>query len=80
MPLRYSPVQQTLHWITVALMFAILPVAWVVMSLKEDTPKFLFYLDVHKALGLAIAALTLVRILYGTGFSPAPWCSDCSPS
>jgi cytochrome b561 len=71
MPLRYSPLQQTLHWITVVLMFAILPVAWVVMSLKEDTPKFLFYLDVHKALGLTIAALTLVRVLWRF-LEPAP--------
>ncbi len=64
MMLRFSPVQQTLHWLTVGLMFAILPVAWVVMSLKEDTPKFLFMLDIHKALGLTIVALTVVRIAW----------------
>ena len=43
-------------------MLSILPVAWVVISLKEDTPPFYFYLDIHKSLGLAILALTLVRI------------------
>lgn len=61
---RYSPGQQVLHWLTVCLMLAILPVAWVVGSLKEDTPRFDIYLDIHKALGLSILALTLVRVLW----------------
>jgi len=62
MTLRYSPGQQVLHWLTVGLMFAILPVAWVVGALKEDTPPFYFYLDIHKSIGLTIFALTLVRV------------------
>lgn len=61
---RYSPARQILHWVTVVLMFAILPVAWVVMALKEDTPAFYFYLDIHKTIGLTILALTLVRIAW----------------
>jgi cytochrome b561 len=72
MPGRYSPVQQLLHWITAALMFAILPVAWVTTSLKEDTPKFDFFLDVHKALGLTILALTLVRVVWRLAERPPP--------
>ena len=64
MSIRYSPVQQTLHWVTVLLMIAILPVAWVVVSVKEDTAPFYFFLDIHKVLGLAILALTLVRIAW----------------
>ena len=71
MSIRYSPAQQTFHWLTVGLMFAILPVAWVVMSLKEDTPKFLFMLDVHKALGLTILGLTVVRLGWRL-FDPPP--------
>ncbi len=63
MSVRYSSGQQLVHWMTVVLMFALLPVAWVVTSLKEDTPPFYFYLDIHKSLGLTIFALTIVRIL-----------------
>lgn len=70
MTVRYSPGQQLLHWVTVALMLAILPVAWVVISLKEDTPPFYFYLDIHKSLGLTILALTLVRIIARTRRAP----------
>lgn len=72
MPIRYSPAQQALHWLTVALMFAILPVAWVVVSLKEDTPRFYVFLDIHKTLGLAILALTLLRILWRLFDRPPP--------
>ena len=72
MPLRYSPAQQVLHWLTVVLMFSILPVAWVVMSLKEDTPRFLFYLDIHKALGLSILGLTVVRLGWRLVDRPPP--------
>ena len=72
MTVRYTSGQQTLHWVTVLAMFAVLPVAWVVVSLKEDTPKFLFWLDVHKALGLLILALTLVRIAWRLVERPPP--------
>jgi cytochrome b561 len=68
---RYSPSRQALHWLTVVLMFAILPVAWIVGSLKEDTQRFYFWLDVHKALGLSILLLTVVRIAWRIR-DPAP--------
>ena len=75
MTIRYSPVQQTLHWVTVLLMVAILPVAWVVVSVKEDTAPFYFFLDIPKTLGLAILALTLVRIAWRLVDRPPrhPW-------
>lgn len=62
MTTRYSPTQQALHWLTVVLVFAILPVAWIVDALKEDTPPFYFWLDIHKTIGLSILLLTLVRV------------------
>jgi cytochrome b561 len=70
---RYSSGQQLLHWLTVALMLAILPVAWVVVSLKEDTPPFYFYLDIHKSLGLTILLLTLIRIIARAFRGPPPY-------
>jgi cytochrome b561 len=60
---RYSPAQQTMHWLTVVLIFSILPVAWVVVSVTEETPKFFFWMDIHESIGLTILALTLTRIV-----------------
>jgi cytochrome b561 len=62
--LRYSPAHQLLHWITAALMAAILPVAWVMSALKEDSPPFYVQLWIHESLGLAILALTLARLVW----------------
>lgn len=70
---RYAPGQQVVHWITVLLMFAILPVAWVVVSLQEDTRPFYFYLDIHKSLGLTILLLTLVRLIGRLVRRPPPY-------
>jgi hypothetical protein len=37
---HHSPAQQTLHWLTVALMLCIPPVAWVLISVTEETPTY----------------------------------------
>lgn len=71
MPARYSPTQQVLHWVTVALMFAVLPVAWIAYAIPEDTKEFYFWLDVHKLIGLSILCLTVGRILWRV-FDRAP--------
>jgi cytochrome b561 len=61
---RYSPANQVLHWLTVGLMFAVLPVAWIATSIPEDTKEFYFWLDLHKLIGLTILLLTTARIAW----------------
>ena len=60
----YSPAQQVMHWLTVILMFSILPVAWILDSVIEETPAFFFWMDVHEAIGLTILGLTTLRIVW----------------
>ena len=45
-------------------MLATLPIAWVVLAMPVKAPKFMFWLDLHKSIGLVILALTLLRILW----------------
>jgi cytochrome b561 len=71
MQIRYSPAQQIMHWLTVLLMFSILPVAWILDSVVEETPKFFFWMDVHEAIGITILALTTLRIVWRL-FDPPP--------
>ena len=73
MQIRYSPAQQTMHWLTVLLMFSILPVAWVLVSVKEETPIFFFWMDVHESIGLSILALTTARIVWRFFDPPPPY-------
>jgi cytochrome b561 len=71
MQARYSSAQQTMHWLTVLLMFSVLPVAWVLVSVTEETPIFFFWMDVHELIGLSILALTTLRIVWRF-FDPPP--------
>lgn len=73
MKIRYSPAQQIVHWLTVFLMFSILPVAWVLVSVTEETPIFFFWVDVHESIGIAILALTSLRIVWRFFDPPPPY-------
>lgn len=59
---RYSAANQLFHWVTVALMLAVLPLGWIAVAIPEDTKEFYFWLDAHKLAGLTILAVTVVRI------------------
>lgn len=71
MQARYSAANQCLHWLTVVLMFAVLPVAWIAVAIPEDTKEFYYWLDVHKLIGLGILLVTAARIAWRF-IDPAP--------
>jgi cytochrome b561 len=73
MRIHYSPAQQILHWLTVLLMFSILPVGWILDSVIEETPPFFFWMDVHEAIGLTILGLTTLRIVWRLFDPPPPY-------
>jgi len=72
MQARYSASHQLMHWLTVVLMFAVLPVAWIATAIPEDTREFYYWLDVHKLIGLIILLLTVVRIAWRFVDRPPP--------
>src|SRR2546430_1686453 len=63
-PLAYSSTAQLLHWTSAALMFAVLPFAWLAMA-YEDKNKVSFeaWLDAHELTGILILTLTVVRLV-----------------
>jgi len=79
MQTRYSPAQQIMHWLTVLMMFSILPVAWIVDSAVAETPPFLFWMDVHEAIGMSILGLTSVRIVWRLLDPPPPYSNTVAP-
>ena len=61
---RYNGGAMVFHWLTAALMFAILPVAWAMVSFaREDPNRDLWYL-IHKSLGVTIFAVVVLRIIW----------------
>ncbi len=68
---HYHHVHQWTHWITALLMFAILPVAWVMISLPKESPWVGTMFMIHRSLGVTIFAVTAFRIVW-RGLHPAP--------
>ncbi|MEE7504199.1 cytochrome b [Methylobacterium sp. C33D] len=67
---RYHPVSQALHWLNAALVLAVLPLAWVAISLPPTPAKGSMFV-LHKSVGLTILAIVVLRIVWRM-IRPAP--------
>ncbi len=67
---RYNPVAQALHWLTALLALAVLPLAWVAISLPNSELKGTMF-TLHKSVGLTILAIVVIRIVWRM-VHPAP--------
>ena len=73
---RYSGLNQSLHWITVLCMLAILPLAWVMTNAKEGTAFSSFLYNWHKTLGGIVLLVTAFRIVWRFIDKPPPYPSQ----
>lgn len=67
---RYNPVSQFLHWLTAVFALAVLPLAWVAISLPNGETKGTMFV-LHKSVGITIFAIVAIRILW-RAIRPAP--------
>ena len=68
---RYNSTAQLTHWITAALMFAVLPLGWEAVSLPMESPPDKLMFTLHKSVGLTILAIVAVRLAW-RATHPAP--------
>ena len=68
---RYTLTAQALHWLTVLLILAILPVAWVVVSLPPG-PERSWLFVIHRSLGVTILVIVAVRLSWRAMNPPPP--------
>jgi cytochrome b561 len=68
---QYTLTAQALHWITAALMFTVLPVAWVMMNMPETAHARGLLFTLHKSIGLSIVMLVAIRLTW-RAMHPAP--------
>jgi cytochrome b561 len=61
---KYSPLNQSLHWITAICMLTILPLAWVMTNAKEGTPFDTALFNWHKTFGIIVLLVTAFRIVW----------------
>jgi cytochrome b561 len=67
----YTLAAQALHWITAALMFTLLPLAWVMVNMPRTAANRELIYTLHKSLGLTVLALVAAR-LFWRAIHPAP--------
>jgi cytochrome b561 len=75
---RYNPLSQALHWITLVVIFTILPLAWVMMNMGDHDPnrQTLFFL--HKSFGVLALLLIIARLVWRS-LRKAPGLPDETP-
>ena len=73
MQLRYSRLNQAMHWFTAVCMLAILPLAWVMVHAKEDWPYRDDLFNWHKTLGALVLIVTAIRIVWRFRDPPPPY-------
>ena len=72
---RYTSVAITLHWVLAILVFSMIPVGWWMgdaILIKETRAQALQIFPLHKATGMTILALTLVRLLWRLSHKTPP--------
>ena len=73
---RYSNTAQTLHWVSAALMFAVLPIAWVMVNMPKTAHARGALFTLHKSIGLTILMLAVIRLVWRARH-PAPSLAGC---
>ena len=68
---RYTATAQALHWIVAILMFAVIPLAWVMVNMPRTAPSRETLYTLHKSVGITILALVAVRLAWRAAH-PAP--------
>lgn len=67
---RYDGMAQALHWLSAILILAVLPLAWIAVSLPSG-PERGWYFMVHKSVGVTILVLMALRLIW-RATHPAP--------
>ena len=60
----YSSIARIFHWVSAALMFAVVSIAWYMGVLARNDPSKGTWITVHKSIGITILFLTLLRIAH----------------
>ena len=70
-PQRYTATAQALHWVVAALMFTVIPLAWVMVNMARTAPSREWIYTLHKSFGMTILVLVAARLVW-RAMHPAP--------
>ena len=66
---RYSPPAVVLHWLVALLIVGLLGLGWYMMSIERE-PGSDWYFNLHRSLGLVLAALVVLRLTWRISHRP----------
>jgi cytochrome b561 len=67
----YTPLAVLLHWTLAVLIAGMTALGWYMLSIEDD-PGSAWYFNLHKSIGLIVAGLVLLRLVWRLGHRPAP--------
>ena len=67
----YSPLAMLLHWTLAVLIIGMVALGWYMTEIEDD-PGSAWFFNLHKSIGLVIAGLVLLRLVWRLGHRPAP--------
>lgn len=74
----YAPLYVLLHWTLAVLIIGMVALGWY-MTAIEDDPGSGWFFNLHKSIGLVIAGLVLLRLVWRLGHPPAPLSASVPP-
>lgn len=69
---RYTPAAQLFHWLTAALLFLVVPIAWVMVNMRGTAKLAGLLFTIHESIGLTIFVLVAVRLWWRARHAPPP--------
>lgn len=67
----HAPLAVLLHWTLAVLIIGMIGLGWYMMEIEDD-PGSAWFFNLHKSIGLVIAGLVLLRLVWRLGHPPAP--------
>ncbi|WP_426148412.1 cytochrome b [Polaromonas sp. DSR2-3-2] len=70
-PTPYAPLAMLLHWTLAVLITGMVALGWYMTEIEDD-PGSAWFFNLHQSVGLVIAGLVLLRLVWRLGHTPAP--------
>ncbi|HTS53286.1 MAG TPA: cytochrome b [Burkholderiales bacterium] len=69
---RYDKVAIALHWLVALGVFVMVGLGWYMVGIAKGTPPRAFFYNLHKSIGVTVAIIVLVRVVWRWNHQPPP--------